>query len=56
MFTDSSDYFMNTMDRHLYTNDCCIKLEESHKANIERTVIDPEETLSYVIKKYNLQI
>lgn len=56
MFTDSSDYFMNTMDRHLYTNDCYSKPKEIHEAKIERTVIDPEETLSYVIKKYNLKI
>ncbi|MEG1741392.1 MAG: hypothetical protein RR237_00770 [Acetivibrio sp.] len=55
MYTDTVDFSMDVVERHLYTNDCCQRLEEVHEANIERIVLDPEETLNYVISKYNLK-
>lgn len=56
MFMDSVDLSMRTVDRHSYTNDCYSKLEEVYEANIKPIVLDPSETLNYVIRKYKLEI
>lgn len=46
----------DTFDRHLYTNDCYDRLEEVHETYIEREVIDPDKTLDYIIKHYNIEV
>lgn len=55
MYTDATDFSMDAVDRHLYTNDCYKKLEEVYETKIEMTILAPEETLNYVITKYNLR-
>lgn len=55
MYTDSIDFSMDAVDRHLYTNDCYEKLQEVYKTDIKKDMIAPGETLNYVITKYNLR-
>lgn len=55
MSMDAMDFSMDAAKRHLYTNDCYHKLELVQMADIEKITIDPEDTLKYVIQKYNLE-
>ncbi len=55
MSMDAMDFSMDAVKRHFYTNDCYEKLKEVHMANIEKITIDPDDTLNYVIKRYNLE-
>lgn len=54
MSMDAMDFSMDAVKRHFYTNDCYEKLNKVHIANIEKLTINPEDTLSYIIQKYNL--
>lgn len=48
--------FKETLDRHLYTNDNSTRLNEVQKEEIDGGIMDPEDTLGYVIAKYKLNI
>lgn len=44
-----------TLDRHLYTNDCSQKLPEVKEEFIESESIEPDEVVDYIIQKYQFQ-
>ena len=48
--------FKETLDRHLYTNDNSIHLNESKREEITEETMDPDDTLRYIIAKYKLNL
>lgn len=53
MSMDAMDFSLDAIKRHLYSNDSYHKLEEVHLADIEKNTLNPEDTLNYIINKYN---
>ncbi|MDK2808272.1 MAG: hypothetical protein PWP24_1007 [Clostridiales bacterium] len=52
---DNVDFSMDAVKRHLYNNDCYQRLDRVHMTDIEKIILNPSDTLRYVIQKYSLQ-
>lgn len=53
MNMDAMDFSMDALKRHVYSNDCYEGLNKVHITTINQEIINPEDTLNYIIHKYN---
>lgn len=47
---------LDTVDRHFYTNNSYERLKQVKEESIDGQDMEPEQTLQYVIKKYDLDV
>ncbi len=48
--------FTETLDKHFYTNDRENRIKKGHTESLDLDAIIPEDTISYIIKKYDFTI